>query len=74
MAIILLFLVALLNLPGLFDDFKLNHKSILPIALNYDHHHEAVQEEITNRIVEYYFNNKEPTPNNHKNVTNVSNK
>lgn len=62
------------NLPGLFDDFSNNLTSVLPISLYYDHHNEATQEFITSRIIDFYFNNEMPSPENLNNVTNVSTK
>lgn len=62
---------ALFNLPGLFDDFSTNLSSVLPIALNYDHHDSLVQEWITTKINDYYFANS-LSKEKQKNVTNVS--
>ncbi|XP_031627736.1 venom carboxylesterase-6 [Contarinia nasturtii] len=60
----------LFNLPGLFDDFSTNLSSVLPIALNYDHHETLVQEWITRKINEYYFAN-DLSREKQKNVTNL---
>lgn len=65
------FFAALFNLPGLFDDFSDNLNSVLPIALNYDHHDSLVQEYITTKINEFYFANN-LSKEKEKNVTNVS--
>ncbi|XP_055308049.1 juvenile hormone esterase isoform X2 [Sitodiplosis mosellana] len=60
----------LFNLPGLFDDFSENLNSVLPIALNYDHHDSFVQEYITTKINEFYFANS-LSKEKEKNVTNL---
>lgn len=57
-------------MPGLFDDFSGNLQSVLPIALNYDHHDSSVQEWITQKIKDFYFSNN-LNKEKEKNVTNV---
>lgn len=64
------FFAAILNIPGLFGDFKRNFKHALPIALNYDHHDPKVQKWITKQINEFYFNN-DLTHDKKQNLTNV---
>lgn len=71
MTLMTFFFSALFNLPGLFDDFSNNLNSVLPIALNYDHHDSLVQEYITTKINEFYFANN-LSKEKEKNVTNVS--
>ncbi|XP_037938711.1 venom carboxylesterase-6 [Teleopsis dalmanni] len=48
---------ALLNEPGLLDDFKTKFNKVLPIVLNYDHHSDEIQKYITERIKSFYFKN-----------------
>lgn len=67
----LIYLSAILNLPGLFEDFIDNHLNVLPIALNYDHHHEHTQSKITDKILEFYFNKQSPSHKMKNNLTNV---
>lgn len=62
---------AILNLPGILDDFAENYERALPIALNYDHHPKAVQSDITNRIIEFYFSGEAPSAAKKDNITNV---
>lgn len=63
---------ALLNLPGLLDDFKEKFYDVLPIILNYDHHSKEVQMQITDRIDKFYFNYEHDwNKKNHQNLTNV---
>lgn len=64
--------VAILNQPGLLEDLSQNYEKALPIALYYDHHTTAVQTDITNRILEYYFSNEAPSAAKPENITNVS--
>lgn len=53
------------------EDFIENHMSALPIALNYDHHHETVRSRITDKILEFYFNKQTPSHEMKNNITNV---
>lgn len=62
---------AILNIPGLFEDFKKNFKTALPIVLNYDHHDPLVQNWITKKIKQFYFDN-DLTKDKQQNITNVS--
>lgn len=62
---------AILNSPELLEDFSKNYERALPIALNYDHHSKALQSDITNRIIEFYFNNEAPSAAKQENITNV---
>lgn len=63
--------LALLHVPGLFEDFSKNVKSILPITLNYDHHDKSTQNHITTQILDFYFNNAAPSREKYENVTSV---
>lgn len=49
-------LLALLNIPGLFEKFANNIDEVLPIMLYYDHHDLSIQQSITKKIKEFYFN------------------
>lgn len=63
---------ALLNIPGLLEDFRERFKEILPITLNYDHHSAEIRNEITMKISEFYFEGKHDwTKENHHNLTNL---
>lgn len=64
-------ILAISNIPGLFDTFAANLDFALPIAFYYDHHDTWTQESITNQINEFYFNN-DLTRERESNVTNVS--
>lgn len=63
---------AIINIPELYDDFKRNYKFALPHALNYDHHAKEIQEEITRKIYNFYFNDETIDSTKHQNLTNVS--
>lgn len=63
--------VAIFSIPGLFEDFEKNLETALPIALNYDHHSQTVQNWITKNINQFYFDN-DLTKESVTNVTNVS--
>lgn len=66
-----LFEPAIINLPDVHEDFKQNREKALPIALNYDHHATNVQQDITNQINRFYFNDEVFSPNTYQNLTNV---
>ncbi|XP_067639389.1 venom carboxylesterase-6 [Eurosta solidaginis] len=46
---------AILNIPGLLEEYKQKFYTILPIELQYDHHAPEVRAEITRKIDEFYF-------------------
>lgn len=62
---------AILNNPELLEDFSKNYDKALPIILYYDHHPKEVQLNITNKIIEYYFNGEAPTAAKQANITKV---
>ncbi|SPP78197.1 venom carboxylesterase-6 [Drosophila guanche] len=63
---------ALLNLPQLMDDFKAQFEQVLPVVLNYDHHENAVQQQITKRIEDFYFKaGHDYDKSNHQNLTDL---
>lgn len=49
--------LAFFNLPGLFDELVKYLDKALPIALYYDHQDSFVQQSISNKIKEFYFDN-----------------
>lgn len=61
----------IVNKPELLEDFSRNYDKALPIAFYYDHHPKDVQSDITNRIIEYYFNGEAPSASKQQNITNV---
>ncbi|EDW26881.1 GL14544 [Drosophila persimilis] len=63
---------ALLNLPQLMDDFKSQFEQVLPVVLNYDHHEDSVQQQITKRIEDFYFKaGHDYDKSNHQNLTDL---
>ncbi|KAH8290099.1 hypothetical protein KR044_013383 [Drosophila immigrans] len=63
---------ALLNLPQLMSEFKARFGQLLPVVLNYDHHEPETQQQLTERIEQFYFQqghnyNKD----NHQNLTDL---
>lgn len=64
---------ALLNLPGLLDEFKQKFYEVLPIVLNYDHLSLAEQTKVTEDLENFYFSNGHKyNRQNHQNITDVS--
>lgn len=63
---------ALLNIPGLLDEFKNKFANVLPIVLNYDHHSLSIQNDITREIEDFYFKQGHVyDKKNHQNLTDV---
>lgn len=57
----------------MYADFNENFDRALPIALNYDHHDEKVQQKLTKNINKYYFKGQSKlTRDTHQNLTNVN--
>lgn len=66
---------ALLNVPGLLDEFKDKFYKVLPIILNYDHLSKTEQKTVTEDLENYYFSSGHNYDReNHQNITDVSKK
>lgn len=64
---------ALLNLPGLLEEFKEKFYQVLPIILNYDHLSQAEQIKVTQDLENFYFKKQHNyDKDNHQNITDVS--
>lgn len=63
--------IAIVNVPGLFDDFSNNLELALSTAFYYDHQDSSIQETITNQIKHFYFDDN-LTMEKFSNITNVS--
>lgn len=63
---------ALLNLPDLMEEFKTRFGQLLPVVLNYDHHDEQTQQQITQHIERFYFKaGHNYNKSNHQNLTDL---
>ncbi|XP_002011173.3 venom carboxylesterase-6 [Drosophila mojavensis] len=63
---------ALLNLPHLMAEFKSSFERLLPVVLNYDHHDEEKQQQITRHIENFYFKaGHNYNKSNHQNLTDL---
>lgn len=49
---------AILNIPGLFESFAQNVSFALPVIMEYAHLDQPVRDSITNKLVQFYFNNQ----------------
>lgn len=67
----ILLIVALLNDPVFYEKYTSNLVDALSNTLYFDHHERPIQESITNRIVEFYFNGQ-VTKEKETNLTNVT--
>lgn len=50
--------IAILEVPGLFEEFVEKFDYVLPYMFYYDHHDLSVQKSITKKLKEFYFDNK----------------
>ncbi|XP_060664137.1 LOW QUALITY PROTEIN: venom carboxylesterase-6 [Drosophila nasuta] len=63
---------ALLNLPQLLSEFKTRFEQLLPVVLNYDHHANETQQQITQHIETFYFKaGHNYNKSNHQNLTDL---
>lgn len=61
----------LINLSDRTVDLMKNWARALPISLYYDHHSRDIQQEITQKINEFYFKNQKLTTSTQQNLTNL---
>ncbi|XP_058454954.1 carboxylic ester hydrolase [Malaya genurostris] len=62
---------SLINLPEIRANLNEHWDRALPVSLNYDHHDERRQQEITNAINKFYFNNQQLIKETEQNLTNL---
>lgn len=65
------FILALINVPSLRHSLNEHWDQALPISLYYDHHNLTRQQEITELINRFYFNNQKLVEKTERNLTNV---